>query len=89
MKDNNNNYQKNNPAGKIEYYFLRKSAESFAADLNNFAKEAQDFSNEQLYAIMSFCDHIRENMANVKSELERRSAKETLEFIDRMPFPIQ
>ncbi len=35
----NNDDQKNNPAGKIEYYFLRKSVENFSADLNNFAKE--------------------------------------------------
>ena len=73
MKDNND--QKNNPVNKIEYYFLRKSAENFSADLNNFATEAQDFSIEQLYALVSFYDYIRDNMAKVKKELERRLDK--------------
>ena len=57
---------------KIEFYFLRASAEKFATDLKHFAGDAHTFSDEQLYAIVSFCDHIRDNMANVKKELERR-----------------
>ena len=72
---NDNDDQKNNPVGKIEYYFLRKSAENFSADLNNFAKEARDFSMEQLYALVSFYDYISDNMAKVKKELERRLDK--------------
>jgi len=63
---------KNNPESKIEFYFLRSSAERFSSDLNHFAKEAQNFTDEQLYAIVSFCDYIRDNMANVKKELEKR-----------------
>ena len=61
-----------NPESKIEYYFLRKSAECFSADLRNFAKDAYDFSDEQLYALVSFYDHIKDNMSNVKNELEKR-----------------
>lgn len=70
MKDNNE--QKDHPVNKIEFYFLRSSAEKFSSDLHHFSKEIYSFSNEQLYAIVSFCDHIRDNMANVKRELERR-----------------
>ena len=57
---------------KIEFYFLRASAEKFATDLRHFAKDVHTFSDEQLLAIVSYCDHIRDNMANVKKELERR-----------------
>lgn len=66
------NDQKINYGNKIEYYFLRISAERFSSDLHHFSKEVYSFSDEQLYAIVSFCDHIRDNMANVKRELERR-----------------
>jgi len=57
---------------KIEFYFLRKSAEGFSSDLNNFTKDAHTFSDEQLLAIVSYCDYIRDNMAKIKKELERR-----------------
>lgn len=57
---------------KIEFYFLRSSAEKFAADLRNFAKDVHGFSDEQLLAIVSYHDHIRDNMALVKKELEKR-----------------
>jgi len=57
---------------KIEFYFLRASAEKFASDLRHFAKYAETFSDEQLLAIVSYCDHIRDNMINVKKELEKR-----------------
>lgn len=57
---------------KIEFYFLRASAEKFATDLRHFVQYANSFSDEQLLAIVSYCDHIRDNMANVKSELEKR-----------------
>ncbi len=57
---------------KVEFYFLRNSAERFSSDLHHFSKEIYSFSDEQLYAIVSFCDHIRDNMANVKRELEKR-----------------
>ena len=60
---------------KIEYYFLRASAEKFAADLRHFAQDVHTFSDEQLLGIVSYCDHIRDNMANVKKELEGRLDK--------------
>ena len=60
---------------KIEFYFLRASAEKFATDLRHFARDVHTFSDEQLLAIVSYCDHIRDNMANVKKELERRLDK--------------
>lgn len=63
---------KNNPKNIIEFYFLRSSAERFSSDLNHFAKEAQNFSDEHLYSIVSFCDYIRDNMAIIKKELEKR-----------------
>lgn len=62
----------NDPVNKIEYYFLRRSAEGFSADLSNFVKEVYRFSDEELYALSSFYDHIRDNMAQVKAELEKR-----------------
>ncbi len=60
---------------KIEFYFLRGSAEKFATDLRHFAKCAHTFSDEQLIGIVSYCDHIRDNVAIVKKELERRVEK--------------
>ena len=60
---------------KIEFYFLRASAEKFASDLRHFAKYAPSFSDEQLIGIVSYCDHIRDNVALVKKELERRVEK--------------
>ena len=57
---------------KIEFYFLRASAEKFATDLRHFSQYASSFSDEQLLAIVSYCDHMRDNMANVKKELEKR-----------------
>ena len=62
---------------KIEFYFLRASAEKFATDLMHFAQYASSFSDEQLLGIVSYCDHIRDNMANVKKELEGRVDKNT------------
>jgi hypothetical protein len=62
---------------KVEFYFLRNSAERFSSDLHHFSKEIYSFSDEQLYAIVSFCDHIRDNAANVKKELERRLDKKS------------
>jgi len=62
---------------KVEFYFLRNSAERFSSDLHYFSKEIYSFSDEQLYAIVSFCDHIRDNAANVKKELERRLDKKS------------
>lgn len=60
---------------KIEFYFLRISAERLASDLRNFEKEIFRFSDEQLYAIVSHFDHIRDNMLSVKKELEKRLNK--------------
>jgi hypothetical protein len=60
---------------KIEFYFLRISAERLASDLRHFEKEIFRFSDEQLYAIVSHLDHIRDNMASVKKELEKRLSK--------------
>ncbi len=57
---------------KIEFYFLRISAERFVMDLRNFAEYANSFSDEQLLGVVSYCDHIRDNMASVKKELEKR-----------------
>ena len=45
---------------KIEYYFLRASAEKFATDLRHFSQDVHTFSDEQLLAIVSYCDHIRD-----------------------------
>jgi hypothetical protein len=64
--------RKSNLVNNIEYYFLRKSAEGFSADLRNFVKEAYEFSDEELLALVSFYDHIKDSMAIVKKELERR-----------------
>lgn len=57
---------------KVEYYFLRSSAERFAADLRNFIEEIANFSDEQLLGIVAYHDHIKENMERAKKELERR-----------------
>jgi hypothetical protein len=58
---------------KVEYYFLRSSAEKFAADLRNFVSEVNNFSDEQLVGIVAYHDHIRENIEKAKKELERRT----------------
>jgi len=63
---------KNSPESKIEFYFLRISAERFASDLNNFSKDICNFSDEQLCSIISFYDHIKDNMLKTKKELEKR-----------------
>ena len=60
---------------KIEFYFLRASAEKFSNDLRNFAKYAPTFSDEQLIGIVSHCDHIRDNVDIVKRELAKRVEK--------------
>ena len=60
---------------KVEFYLLRNSAERFSSDLHHFSKEIYSFSDEQLYAIVSFCDHIRDNAASMKKELENRLNK--------------
>lgn len=60
---------------KIEFYFLRISAERLASDLRYFEKEIFRFSDEQLYAIVSHFDHIRDNIVSVKKELEKRLNK--------------
>ncbi len=57
---------------KIVYYFLRISAERFSSDLQNFQKEISNLSDEDLYVIISHFDDIRDNLAKVKMELERR-----------------
>ncbi len=67
---------------KIEFYFLRASAEKFATDLRHFSQYASSFSDEQLLAIVSCCDHMRDNMANVKKELEKELIK-TLRLIKK------
>ncbi len=64
-----------NNESKVEYYFLRSSAEKFAADLRNFVNEVCNFSDEQLLGIVAYHDHIRENMEKAKKELEIRAAK--------------
>jgi len=51
---------------KIEFYFLRASAEKFATDLRHFARDVHTFSDEQLLAIVSYCDHIRDNRGNFR-----------------------
>jgi hypothetical protein len=57
---------------KIEYYFLRISAERFSSDLSEFSKEIRTFSDEQLYGVVSYSSNIEKNIANVRKELERR-----------------
>ena len=57
---------------KIVYYFLRISAERFASDLQHFQKEISNLTDEELYGIVSYFDNIRDNLVNVKKELERR-----------------
>ncbi len=64
---------KNNTENKIEFYFLRRSAERFASDLNHFSKDISSFSDEQLLRIVAYHDYIRENMEKAKKELERRT----------------
>ena len=60
---------------KIEFYFLRASAEKFSNDLRNFAKYAPTFSDEQLIGIVSHCDHIRDNVDIVKKNLKKNKLK--------------
>jgi len=57
---------------KIEYYFLKISAERFAADLREFSKEINNFSDEQLIAIISRSDCIEQCIESMRKELSRR-----------------
>lgn len=57
---------------KVEYYFLRISAERFSSDLNEFSKEIHTFSDEQLYGIVAMASNIEKNIASLKQELEKR-----------------
>ena len=67
------------PENTIEFYFLRIAAERFSTDLRNFEKDICHFSDEQLFSIFSFFDHINFNMAKVRKELEKRLAKKESE----------
>jgi hypothetical protein len=57
---------------KVGYYFLRISAERFAFDLNEFSKEINSFSDEQLIGIASYSDNIEVHINIIKKELIKR-----------------
>ncbi len=57
---------------KIEYYFLRISAERFTSDLSHFSKDINSFSEEQLCAIVSYFSVIEQNAEKIRRELEKR-----------------
>jgi hypothetical protein len=58
--------------GKIGYNFLRISAERFASDLNEFIKNKNEFSEEQLFGIVAFSDHIKNQLEIFNKELASR-----------------
>ena len=62
-------------SGKIGYHILRASLKRCASDLSEFVKEKEEFSNEQLYAAVSFCAHIRDQLEVLNKELGSRLEK--------------
>ena len=59
-------------SGKIGYHILRASLQRCSADLNEFVKEKREFSDEQLFGIVAFSDHIKNQLEVLKKELASR-----------------
>ena len=59
-------------SGKIGYHILRASLQRCSADLNEFVKEKREFSTEQLFGIVAFCDHIKNQLGVLNQELTSR-----------------
>ncbi len=59
-------------SGKIGYHILRASLQRCSADLNEFVKEKREFSDEQLFGIVAFSDHIKNQLEILKKELASR-----------------
>ncbi len=74
MKENQNLVAKLEQylSGKIGYHILRASLQRCSADLNEFVKEKREFSTEQLFGVVSFCDHIKNQLEILRKELASR-----------------
>ena len=59
-------------SGKIGYHILRASLQRCASDLNEFVKEKHEFSCEQLFGIVAFSDHIKNQLEILNKELASR-----------------
>ena len=59
-------------SGKIGYHILRTSLQRCSSDLNEFVKEKREFSDEQLFGIVAFSDHIKNQLEVLKKELASR-----------------
>ena len=59
-------------SGKIGYHILRASLQRCSSDLNEFVKEKREFSDEQLFGIVAFSDHIKNQLEVLKKELASR-----------------
>ena len=59
-------------SGKIGYHILRTSLQRCSSDLNEFVKEKREFSDEQLFGIVAFSDHIKNQLGVLNQELASR-----------------
>ena len=57
---------------KIWYNFFIRSANSFAFDLLDQAKDLDKFSTEQIYNVVAVCDNVAVRVKVFKEELVRR-----------------
>jgi len=58
---------------KVGYYLLKSSLQKCSSDLNEFTKEKDGFSDEQLFSIVAFSDHIKTQLKILNKELSSRT----------------
>lgn len=59
-------------SSKISYHLLKSSLQKCSADLDEFTKERLGFSDEQLFGIVAFSDHIKNQLKVLNKELSSR-----------------
>lgn len=60
-------------SSKISYHLLKASLQKCSSDLNEFTKEKSSFSDEQLFGIVAFSDHIKNQLKVLNKELSLRT----------------
>ena len=56
-------------SSKISYHLLKSSLLKCSSDLDEFTKERYGFSDEQLFGIVAFSDHIKNQLKILNKEL--------------------
>lgn len=59
-------------SSKIGYHLLKSSLQKYSSDLTEFTKEKFGFSDEQLFGIVAFADHIKNQLKVLNKELASR-----------------